>query len=130
MTRLLLLFGAILLSTLSFAQNTKANTAEIDFKKSPTIPVEGLKTLGIQVYTADMPFNKDTLRFYLNNLDMMMSDAEQAGKIKSESLEEFSIVGGEGDVTVNMALGMPLVVAKELKTSSCMGRKSECTQYY
>lgn len=130
MNKLLLLVGAVLLTTSISAQKVKDTSAKIEFKKYPTVPVEGLNTLGIQVFTADMPFNHDSLRLYLNNLDMMMSDAEQASKIKHQALNEINVIGGEGDLTVDMALGMSLVSSKELKTSSCMGKKSDCTQYY
>lgn len=125
----LLLILALLSSTM-IAQKTKEKSIKIEFQKLPTVPVEDFNTLGIQVFTADLPLNEDSLRHYLNNLDFMMSDAEQASKVKFQALNDIEIIGGEGDITVEMAFGNPMAVTEELKTSSCMGKKSECTQYY
>lgn len=82
------------------------------------------------MYTADLPFNKDTLRLYLGNMDIMKSDVEQVSKVKFQSMNEVTVVGGEGDITIDMAFGEPFVVSKEQKTSSCMVAKDGCTQYY
>ena len=90
-------------------KKTKTNTAKIDFIQYPTIPVEGMNELGLQVYTADLPFNKDTLRLYLGNMDMMKSDVEQMSKVDFQALNEVSVIGGEGDITIEMAFGTPTV---------------------
>ena len=126
----IILFGSLLFTFSLFGQKTKTNTAKIDFAHLPSVAVEGMKKLGIQVYTADLPFNKDTLRFYLDNMDLMKSDAEQLSKVDFMGLNEVEIVGGEGDVTIDMALGTPSVLSKELKKSSCMVPKDGCVQYY
>lgn len=126
----ILLIGSILIAGSLLGQKTKTNTAKIDFTQYPTVPVEGMDKLGIQVYTADLPFNKDTLRLYLGNMDMMKSDVEQMSKVDFQALNEVSVVGGEGNITIDMAFGSPIVVSKEQKTSSCMIAKDGCTQYY
>lgn len=130
MIKLNLLIVSFLFTALLFGQKTKTNTAKIEFTQFPTVPVEGMKNLGIQVYTADLPFNKDTLRLYLGNMDLIKSDAEQVSKVGFKALNEVSIVGGEGDITIEMAFGEPMVLGKELKTSSCMVAKDGCIQYY
>jgi hypothetical protein len=112
------------------AQKVKTTTAKIDFKQYPSVPVEGVQQLGIKVYTANLPFNKDTLRFYLDNMDLMKSDAEQISKIKYESLNEIALIGGDGDLTASMALGTPVIVGKETKKNSCITPKDGCVQYY
>lgn len=125
-----LLFASILFAGAMFAQKTKTNTAKIDFIQYPTVPVDGMNKLGVQVYTADLPFNKDTLRLYLGNMDVMKSDAERMSKIDFQSLNEVTIVGGEGDLTVDMAFGSPVIGNKEVKTGSCMIAKDGCVQYF
>jgi len=126
----LLLFGSILVVGSVFGQKTKTNTAKLDFMNYPTVPAEGINKLGIQVYTAELPFNKDTLRLYLDNMDIMKSDAEQISKVSFLSLNEVKIVGGEGDLTIDMAFGKPVIISKEQKTTSCVVAKDGCTQYY
>lgn len=128
--KLPLLIASILFTGSIMAQKTKTNTAKIDFNQYPSLPVEGMQKLGIQVYTADLPFNKDTLRLYLGNMDLIKSDVEQLSKVGFEGLNEVKIVGGEGDITIDMAFGKPSVVSKKQKTSSCMVAKDGCTQYY
>lgn len=113
-----------------FGQKTKSNTAKLDFVQYPSVPVEGLEKLGIQVYTADLPFNKDSLRLYLGNIDLMKSNAERLAKVGYQSMNEVAVVGGAGDITIEMAFGKPFVVAKEKKQGSCMIAKEGCTQYY
>lgn len=126
----ILLFGSILFVGSLMAQRTGTNTAKIDFTQYPTVPIEGMEKLGIQIYTADLPFNKDTLRQYLGNMDMMKSDVEQLSKVGFQGINEVSLVGGEGDITIDMAFGSPTIVSKEQKTSSCAGSPEGCTQYY
>lgn len=126
----ILLFGSIFLAGSLLGQRTGTNTTKIDFTQYPSVPVEGMEKLGIQIYTADLPFNKDTLRLYLGNMDIMKSDVEQVSKVKFQSMNEVTVVGGEGDITIDMAFGEPFVISKELKTSSCMVAKDGCTQYY
>lgn len=128
--RTFLLIFSILLSGALMAQKTKTNTAKIDFIQYPTVPVEGMEKLGIQVYTADLPFNKDTLRLYLGNIDFMKSNAERMSKVGFQALKEVAVVGGEGDITIDMAFGTPMVLNKEQKQSSCMVPKDGCSQYY
>lgn len=130
MMRTVLLFASILLTGSLFAQKTKTNTAKLDFIQYPSVPVDGVETLGIQVYTADLPFNKDTLRLYLGNMDEMKSNVERLSKVGHQALNDITIVGGEGDLTIDMAFGTPSVVSKELKKSSCMVPKDGCSQYY
>jgi len=126
----ILLLGSILFAGTLMAQRTATNTAKIDFTQYPTVPVEGMEKLGIQIYTADLPFNKDTLRMYLGNMDIMKSDVEQISKVNFQALNEITVLGGEGDLTIDMAFGKPTVVSKELKKSSCMVAKDGCIQYY
>lgn len=113
-----------------FAQRTKTNTAKIDFTQVPSVPVAGMKSLGIQVYTADLPFSKDTLRLYLGNMDIMKSNAERFSKISFQALEDITVLGGDGDLTFEMAFGEAMVVNKELKTAPCVVAKDGCKQYY
>jgi hypothetical protein len=128
--KLILLF-VLSLATLSIlGQKTKTNTATIDFVHYPTTPVKDVQKIGIQVYTANLPFNKDTLRLYLGNMDMMMSDVEQLSKVDYKSLNEVNISGGAGDISVHMAFGKPVIVAKEQKTYSCAPAKEGCIQYF
>ena len=126
----LLLFASLLMAGSAIGQKTKTEKAKFDYTRYPSIPVEGLKELGFQVFTADLPFNKDTLRLYLGNMDFMKSNAEQLSKVKFKAMNEINVVGGEGDVTIDMAIGEPMVVSKELKTGQCMVPKDGCTQYY
>lgn len=128
--RTFLLFVSILFAGALFGQKTKTNTAKLDFIQYPSVPVEGFEKLGIQVYTADLPFNKDTLRLYLGNMDIMKSDVDRMSKVKFQALNDIDIVGGEGDLTVDMAFGTPTVVSKEIKKTSCMVAKDGCVQYY
>jgi len=111
-------------------QKVKTNTAKLEFTQFPAVPVEGVETLGIEVYTADLPFNKDTLRLYLDNMDLMKSDAERISKVKFQALNDMDIVGGDGDLSVKMAFGTPSVSSKEMNTTSCAPAKEGCTQYY
>lgn len=111
-------------------QKTKTDKAKFDYTRYPAVPAEGLDNLGLQVFTGDLPFNKDTLRLYLGNMDMMKSNAERLSKVKYQALKDVTITGGEGDITVDMAIGAPMVVSKEQKTSGCMIPKDGCTQYY
>lgn len=113
-----------------FAQKTKTNKAKIDFTQVPSVPVSGVKSLGIQVYTADLPFSKDTLRLYLGNMDIMKSNAERFSKVNFQALEDITVLGGEGDLTFEMAFGEAMVVNKELKTAPCVVAKDGCKQYY
>lgn len=126
----LLLIASILAAGMVMAQKTKSEKAKMDFTQYPTDPVEGLEKLGIRVYTGDLPFNKDTLRLYLGNIDMMKSNAERLSKVKFQALNDIQIAGGPGDITVDMAIGEPMVVSKEQKQSSCMVPKDGCSQYY
>lgn len=112
------------------AQKVKTSTAKMEFKQFPSVPIQGVENLGIKVYTADLPFNKDTLRLYLDNMDLMKSDAEQVSKVKYESLSEVEIVGGDGDLTASLAFGTPVVLGKETKTNSCVPPKDGCSQFY
>lgn len=128
--RTLLLLISILFTGSLFGQKTKSNTAKVDFLQYPSVPVEGMQKLGIQVYTANLPFNKDTLRLYLGNMDMMKSDVERMSKVDFKALNEVTIVGGDGDITIDMAFGSPTIISKEQKTASCMVSKEGCTQYY
>jgi hypothetical protein len=126
----LVLLASLLITVSAIGQKAKTEKAKFDYNRYPAVPVEGLNKLGFQVYTADLPFNKDTLRLYLGNMDYMKSNAEQLSKVKYEAMNEISVVGGEGDVTIDMAIGEPMVVSKELKTGQCMVPKDGCTQYY
>lgn len=126
----ILFCGSLLLVGSLFGQKTKTATAKIKYDQYPSVPVTGMKQLGIQVYTADLPFNKDTLRLYLGNMDIMKSDVEQTSKMKFQALNEITVVGGEGDITIDMAFGEPVIISKEQKTSSCAVPKEGCTQYY
>ncbi|MGB6035413.1 MAG: leucine-rich repeat domain-containing protein [Cryomorphaceae bacterium] len=126
----ILLLGSMILAVAVMGQKTKTNTAKTDFLQSPSVPIEGVESIGIQVYTADLPFNKDTLRLYLGNMDLMKSDMEQLSKVDFQALNEVAVTGGEGDITIDMAFGKPSVLSKEQKTSSCMVAKDGCTQYY
>ncbi len=126
----ILLFAALFSFGQLFAQKTKTNTAKIDFTQAPSVPVAGMKSLGIQVFTADLPFNKDTLRLYLGNMDIMKSNAERFSKMNFQALEDITVLGGEGDLTFEMAFGDAMVVNKEIKTTSCPVAKEGCTQYY
>lgn len=128
--KITLLIGSILIAGSLLGQKTKSTTAKFDFTQYPSVPVEGVEKLGIQVYTASLPFNKDTLRLYLGNMDRMKSDVELMSKVDFQALNEVSIVGGEGDLTIDMAFGTPVVLSKELKTAPCMIAKDGCTQYY
>lgn len=130
MTKLYLLISAVLISGFLFCQNTKKSSAKFNFLQRPTVPVEGLSTLGIQVYTSNLPFNKDTLRLYLRNIDLIKSDVETVSKVKYNALNKITVIGGEGDITIDMAFGKPMVIFKELKTSSCLGAQDGCVQYY
>jgi hypothetical protein len=127
--------SGVLLLTLSAsftaqAQKVKTNTAKLDFQQFPSLPAEGMKNLGIQIYTANLPFNMDTLRLYLGNMDIMKSNVERMSKVGYQFTNEVEVVGGSGDITVEMAFGEPMVVNKELLTTSCAGTKEGCTQYY
>ncbi len=112
------------------AQKSKTTTAKLDFTQYPSVPVEGVKTIGIEVFTADLPFNHDTLRLYLDNIDLMKSDAERLAKVKFQALNEIDIVSGEGDLNIKMAFGNPSVVSKEQLTTACAPAKDGCVQYY
>lgn len=125
-----LLFVSILLAGTAMGQKTKSNKAKIDFLQYPSVPVEGVEEIGIRVYTGDLPFNKDTLRLYLGNVDMMKSNVERFSKVKFEALNDIRIAGGQGDLTVDMAIGEPVVISKEQKQAQCMIPKDGCTQYY
>jgi len=125
-----LLFGSLLLTMSLFGQKTKTNTAKIEFANYPSLPAAGVEKLGIQVYTADLPFNKDTLRLYLDNMDLMKSDLEQVSKVDFKALNEIQVVGGEGDVTIEMAFGKATIVSKVQKKSACLVAKDGCVQYY
>lgn len=123
-------FFFLLIAIGTNGQKVKTNTAKIEFTQFPSVPVEGVETLGIEVYTADLPFNKDTLRLYLDNMDLMKSDVERISKVKFQALKDIDIVGGDGDLAVKMAFGMPSVSSKEMNTTSCAPAKEGCTQYY
>ncbi len=128
--RTIFFLASILLSMSLWAQKTKTNTAKIDFMQYPSVPVENMDKLGIQVYTGNLPFDKDTLRLYLGNIDLMKSNVERMSKVGFEALKEIEVVGGEGDITIDMAFGNPMVLNKEQKQSGCMVPKDGCTQYY
>lgn len=51
-------------------------------------------------------------------------------KVGFQALNEGTVVGGEGDITIDMAFGEAIVVSKEQKTASCMIARDDCTQYY
>jgi hypothetical protein len=126
----LLLFASLFIAGSAIGQKTKTEKAKFDYTRYPSVPVEGLENLGFRVFTADLPFNKDTLRLYLGNMDFMKSNAEQLSKVKFKAMNEINLVGGEGDLTIDMAIGDPMVVSKELKTAQCMVPKDGCSQYY
>jgi len=128
--KLHLLFLMVLCSMASIGQKTSTETAKLDLTLAPTVPIENVSSIGFKVHTSDLPFDKDSLRLYLGNLDLMMSDAEQASKIKSKTLKELTVVGGDGDLTVDMAFGLSFVVNEELKKTSCIKAKEGCSQYY
>ncbi len=128
--RVIALIISLLIAGYSFGQKSKSNTAKIDFTQFPTAPVKGMSKLGIQVYTNDLPFNKDTLRLYLGNMDIMKSDVERMSKVNFKALNEVALVGGQGDVTVSLAFGKPIILSKEQKTASCVVAKDGCTQYF
>lgn len=128
--RISFLVFSILFSGVIWGQKSKTNSAKLDFIQYPSIPVSGMEKLGIQLYTADLPFNKDTLRLYLGNMDIMKSNVERMSKVDFKALNEVSIIGGEGDVTIDMAFGKPVVLSKEEKTTSCVVAKDGCTQYF
>lgn len=117
----IILFWSILLAGSLLGQRTGTNTAKIDFTQYPSVPVEGMEKLGIQVYTTDLPFKKDTLRLYNGNIDMMKSNAERLAKVGFQSMNEVTVVGGEGDITIDMPFGEPFIVSKELKNSFLFG---------
>ncbi|MEO0404444.1 MAG: hypothetical protein AAF193_06200, partial [Bacteroidota bacterium] len=125
-----LLILTLLISTAMLGQKVKTETAKIDFMQIPSVPVEGVSKIGLNAYVGDLPMNHDTLRLYLNNLDLMMSDVEQKAKIKHKSLTDVALVAGEGDLTVDIAFGMALSVGTETKTNSCVPKKDGCSQYY
>lgn len=126
----LLLFLAIFTATALFAQKTATTKVKMDHLQLPILPMEGVKTIGLQVYTGTIPFNQDTLRFYLRNMDMMKTSGERISSIKFKGLTETAIVGGEGDITVSMAFGKPVIAKKELLDAACMVAKDGCRQYY
>lgn len=128
--RTIFFLASMLLSMSLWAQKTKTNTAKIDFTQYPSVPVENMDKLGILVYTADLPFNKDTLRLYLRNIDLIKSNVARMSKVGYEALKEVEVVGGEGDITIDMAFGKPMILNKEKKQSACMVPKDGCTQYY
>ena len=112
------------------AQKTSSTDVKMDFLHLPTLPMSGVDQVGIEVYTADLPFNRDTLRHYLGNMDVLKSGGERLSKIKFEALTETDIVGGTGDITIRMALGKPFEGNKELLDAACMIAKDGCKQYY
>ncbi len=126
----LLLFTSVLLASSLMGQKSKTDKAKFDYTQYPSVPVEGMENLGIQVYTGDLPFNKDTLRLYLGNMDMMKSNVERMSKVNYLALKEVNVVGGEGDITIDMAIGQPMIVSKEQKQAQCMVPKDGCSQYY
>jgi hypothetical protein len=65
MMKKILLFGSILFAGSLMAQRTGTNTAKIDFTQYPTVPVEGMEKLGIQIYTADLPLTRTLCDFIL-----------------------------------------------------------------
>jgi hypothetical protein len=130
MKRLILLAFTCLLTLAISAQKTKTNTAKLDFTQFPSVPVEGVKSIGIEVYTADLPFNHDTLRLYLDNIDLMKSDVERISKVDFKALNEIDILGGQGDLNIKMAFGEPSVISKEQMTTSCAPPQDGCTQFY
>src|SRR6056297_2349248 len=109
----LFIFVSVLLTGSVMGQKTKTEKAKFDFTQFPSVPVEGMDNLGIRVYTGDLPFNKDTLRLYLGNMDIMKSDLELLSKVDYLALKEIEIIGGEGDITIDMAIGQPVIVSKE-----------------
>lgn len=112
------------------AQKTSSTDVKMDFLHLPTLPMSGVDQVGIEVYTGDLPFNRDTLRHYLGNMDVLKSGGERLSKIKFEALTETDIVGGTGDITIRMALGKPFEGNKELLDAACMIAKDGCKQYY
>ena len=112
------------------AQKTSSTDVKMDFLHLPTLPMTGVDQVGIEVYTGDLPFNRDTLRHYLGNMDVLKSGGERLSKIKFEALTETDIVGGTGDITIRMALGKPFEGNKELLDAACMIAKDGCKQYY
>ncbi len=129
MRTILLAFSMLLAFGVS-AQKAKTTTAKLDFTQFPSLPVEGVKTIGIEVFTADLPFNHDTLRLYLDNIDLMKSDAESLAKVKFQGLNEIDIVGGDGDLNIMMAMGTPSILSQEQKKTSCAPPKDGCVSYY
>ncbi len=129
MKRLLLSLAITSVTALS-AQKTATTKVKMDHLHLPTLPVEGVKTIGLQVYTGPIPFNSDTLRYYLGNMDMMKSGGERLSSIKYKALTETNIVDGSGDITISMAFGTPTTGKKELLDAQCMIAKDGCKQYF
>lgn len=128
MRSLLLSLAAISVIALN-AQNTGTNTAKIDYMHFPTLPVNGVNTVGIEIYTGGLPFTKDTLRFYLGNMDILKSGGERLSKLEHQALTDVSVVGGKGDITFTMAFGKADIVSKEMKDAPCAVKRDGCKQY-
>lgn len=129
MKRLLLALAITSVTALS-AQKTATTKVKMTHLHLPTLPMEGVKTIGLQVHTGTIPFNADTLRFYLGNMEMMKSGGERLSAVKYKGLTQTSIVGGTGDITIDMAFGQPTIGKKELLEAQCMVAKDGCKQYY
>lgn len=124
----LLLF--ISLSTLLCAQKTSTTSVKMEYLHLPTLPVDGVNEVGVHAYTAGLPFTMDTLRLYLGNMDILKSGGERLSKMAYRAATETNITGNEGDITISMAFGAPLVGSKELLDGPCLIAKDGCKQYY
>jgi hypothetical protein len=127
--RTLLLFFTVFTLGSAFAQNTGTSTVKMDFTHYPTLPIKGMETLGIEVYTGDLPFNMDTLRLYLGNMDILKSGGERLSKIDHQALTDVNVIGGRGDVTISMAFGPAKIGAKKMSDAPCIVAKDGCKQY-
>jgi tetratricopeptide (TPR) repeat protein len=130
MKHLFLVLSTFLITSSLFAQQKGSESAKLDFLIYPTLPVEGVSKIGVQVYTADLPFDRDTLRLYLGNMDVMKSGGERLSKVKYQSVLETNIVDGGGDILIKMAFGKPNIQSKQLKDAPCLIEKEGCLQYY
>ena len=81
------------------AQKTGSNTAKMDLLQFPTLPVSGVEKVGLEIYTGGLPFTKDTLRFYLGNMDILKSGGERMAKVDHLASGKVDIVGGKGVLT-------------------------------
>ena len=112
------------------AQKTGSSAVKMNYLHLPTLPVSGVDQIGIQVFTGDLPFNRDTLRHYLGSMDILKSGGERLSKIQFKALTETTITGGTGDITIRMAFGQAMAGKKEVLDAACMIAKEGCKQYF